>query len=128
MPCSKRVRCQVRPSSNARLAASASAWKLSAHGLLSRFGWEWAARNSRTRARNAACSGESTDGASSMVLVTGASVLRPLRQAVELGAVLPEDLGLLFFTEGREPLVGECLRVGPRGLGVRVVARPHDVV
>src|SRR5262249_60871685 len=49
-------------------------------------------------------------------------------EPVELGAVLPEDLRPVLLPVRREPLVGQGLRVGPRRLGVRVVARPHDVV
>src|SRR5579863_6786955 len=49
-------------------------------------------------------------------------------QAVESSTVLPEDLRLVFVAIRREPLVREGFRVRPRGLGVRIVARPHDVV
>src|SRR5579862_3327189 len=49
-------------------------------------------------------------------------------ESIELGAVLPEDLFLVLVTELGEPLVGQALGVRPRGLGVRIVAGPHEVV
>src|SRR5580700_11369132 len=49
-------------------------------------------------------------------------------KSVELGAVLPQDLGFVLVTQRREPFVGQALRIRPRGLRMWVVAGPHDVV